>query len=58
VIYLSEPYERLTPGQLTMAKGVWTVHHEIDTWLMAHGIYTETPHMTAPQKPRSSMYET
>lgn len=34
VIYLTEPREALTPGQLTMAKGVATVHAEIAGWLL------------------------
>lgn len=42
VIFLSEPYERLTPGQLAMAKGVRTVHDEIEGWLASHGLLTES----------------
>jgi hypothetical protein len=41
VIYLSDPYERLTTGQAAMAKGVATVHDEIEPWLNEHGITTE-----------------
>lgn len=54
VIYLSHPRERLNAGQLTMAKGVASVHDEIEPWLRVHGIRTEHP-MTAHQVPRSSM---
>lgn len=43
VIYLSEPHELLSTGQLAMAKGVRTVHDEIEDWLGAHGITTEYP---------------
>lgn len=43
VIYLSESYEALTPGQRTMAKGVATVQDEIDDWLAEHGVITEYP---------------
>ena len=41
VIYLREPHESLTPGQRTMAKGVETVHREIEPWLEEHNIMTE-----------------
>lgn len=41
VIYLDEPHEALTPGQLTMAKGVETVHAEIEGWLQEHGVTTD-----------------
>lgn len=41
VIYLAEPHEALTTGQATMAKGVRTVHDEIEPWLEQHGIKTE-----------------
>lgn len=40
IIYLDEPYETLTHGQRTMAKGVRTVHDELAPWLST---------MTAPQ---------
>jgi hypothetical protein len=33
VIYLSEPHERLTAGQRSMAAGVATVHAGIEDWL-------------------------
>lgn len=55
VIYLSEPHETLTPGQAAMAKGVRTVHDEIDGWLVQHGIRTEYP-MIPHQKRGLSMY--
>lgn len=42
VIYLSEPHEALSKGQAAMAKGVATVHAEIEPWLNEHGITTET----------------
>lgn len=41
VIFLSEPYETLSKGQASMAKGVETVHAEIDSWLAEHGVTTE-----------------
>jgi dephospho-CoA kinase len=41
VIYLREPHEELTSGQRSMAKGVETVHREIESWLEEHGITTE-----------------
>lgn len=41
VIYLNEPYETLGKGQATMAKGVRTVHDEIEGWLDEHGVKTE-----------------
>lgn len=41
VIYLREPYEKLTPGQSTMAKGVRNVHDKIVSWLEQYGILTE-----------------
>ena len=41
VIYLSEPHETLVKGQTSMAKGVRTVHDEIESWLEEHGIKTE-----------------
>lgn len=55
VIYLSEPHETLTSGQLAMAKGVRTVHDEIDGWLVQHGIRTEYP-LIPHQKRGLSMY--
>lgn len=41
VIYLDGPHEPLSSGQLAMAKGVRTVHDEIEGWLRDHGIDTE-----------------
>lgn len=41
LIYLREPHETLTPGQRTMAKGVETVHRELEDWLAQHGVTTE-----------------
>lgn len=41
VIYLTEPYEPLTPGQASMAKGVEKVHRELVDWLNEHGVATE-----------------
>ena len=41
VIYLSTPHIELTPGQRSMAKGVETVHREIEPWLDEHGVRTE-----------------
>lgn len=41
VIYLGDPHVELTPGQAAMAKGVATVHMEIEGWLAAHGVVTE-----------------
>lgn len=41
VIYLRVPCETLTGGQTSMAKGVRTVHDEIEPWLLEHGIRTE-----------------
>lgn len=41
VIYLSEPHQPLAKGQETMAKGVRTVHDEIEPWLRKHGVQTE-----------------
>lgn len=41
VIYLETAHEELTKGQASMAKGVATVHREIDQWLADHGIETE-----------------
>lgn len=41
VIYLRTPHEELTPGQRSMAKGVETVHREIEPWLEAHNVRTE-----------------
>jgi dephospho-CoA kinase len=41
VIYLAEPHNTLSKGQATMAKGVRTVHDEIEGWLEEHGITTE-----------------
>lgn len=38
MIYLTDPYEKLSPGQLAMAKGVATVHAEIAGWLREHGV--------------------
>jgi hypothetical protein len=38
VIYLHTPYEALSKGQATMAKGVETVHAEIEPWLRQYGI--------------------
>lgn len=60
VIFLYMPYEPLSKGQNAMAKGVATVHEEIESWLRQHGIRTEygDGNMTAPQDQRSSMSET
>ena len=41
VIYLTEPHESLSKGQQSMAKGVASVHAEIEPWLNEHGITTE-----------------
>lgn len=41
VIYMDEPHETLSKGQATMAKGVRTVHDEIEGWLEEHGVTTE-----------------
>lgn len=41
VIYLTETFEEPTAGQRTMAKGVETVHREIEGWLAQHGVRTE-----------------
>lgn len=41
VIYLDGPHEPLSSGQLAMAKGVRTVHDDIEGWLCDHGIDTE-----------------
>lgn len=41
VIYLREPHEPWTSGQRSMAKGVETVHREIEPWLDEHGVRTE-----------------
>lgn len=41
VIHLRDPHEPLSKGQLTMAKGVETVHAEIESWLRKHGVVTE-----------------
>lgn len=41
VIYLSETHQPLAKGQETMAKGVRTVHDEIEPWLRKHGVQTE-----------------
>ena len=41
VIYLETPHEPLTPRQQGMAKGVRTVHDEIEEWLAEHGVQTE-----------------
>lgn len=41
VIYLREPHETLTPGQTSMAKGVATVHRQLEDWLSDHDINTE-----------------
>ncbi len=42
VIYLSEPHEEITPKQIAMMKGVFTVHsRDVEPWLRSHGITTE-----------------
>jgi GTPase SAR1 family protein len=41
VIYLETPHEPLSKGQSAMAKGVATVHAEIEDWLREHNIETE-----------------
>lgn len=38
---LQTPHETLTPGQRSMAKGVETVHREVELWLAEHGMETE-----------------
>lgn len=43
VIYLRDAYERTTSKQDAMAKGVLTVHLEIEPWLLEHGITTKYP---------------
>lgn len=40
VIFLHTPHGELTRGQVTMAKGVESVHAEIEPWLREHGILT------------------
>lgn len=40
VIFLHTPHEPLSKGQATMAKGVESVHSEIEPWLREHGILT------------------
>jgi len=40
VIFLHTPHGELTRGQLTMAKGVESVHAEIEPWLREHGVFT------------------
>ncbi len=37
IIYLIEPYQKLTPGQAAMAKGVKTVYDEIHPELLRRG---------------------
>ncbi|HZJ67842.1 MAG TPA: hypothetical protein VFD36_30270 [Kofleriaceae bacterium] len=42
VIYLAEPHEEITPKQIAMMKGVFTVHsRDVEPWLRSHGITTE-----------------
>lgn len=41
LIYLVEPHTGTTPAQRAMAKGVRTVHDEIEGWLARHGVLTE-----------------
>lgn len=41
VIYLTETFKEPTAGQRAMAKGVETVHREIEGWLSEHGVRTE-----------------
>jgi hypothetical protein len=41
VIYLAKPLLALTSRQEAMAKGVRTVHDEIEGWLAEHGVPTE-----------------
>ncbi len=48
VIFLRGARERTTAKQDAMAKGVLTVHLEIEPWLLQHGIATEYP-VTAHQ---------
>ncbi len=43
VIFLTMPHDLRTKGQASMAKGVETVHAEIEEWLAAHGVATERP---------------
>lgn len=50
VIYLNEPYEPLAKGQETMAKGVLTVHAEIEDWLVEHGVAIEYRHREQPAR--------
>lgn len=55
VIYLREPHDALSKGQAAMAKGVASVHAEIEGWLRQHGVITEYPSMTAHQLRAPSM---
>lgn len=41
VIYMEQTYVRLNDGQDRMAKGVETVHREVERWLVQHGVRTE-----------------
>ncbi|HEY0194872.1 MAG TPA: hypothetical protein VGC42_27355 [Kofleriaceae bacterium] len=41
MIYLRTPHETLMSGQTSMAKGVATVHRELECWLDEHGVATE-----------------
>ena len=41
VIFLTTPHVERLAGQVAMARGVQTVHDEIEPWLNEHGITTE-----------------
>jgi hypothetical protein len=46
VIYLDLPFEKWTPGQQAMGRGVATVHeNDVEPWLREHGMRTEHPHI-------------
>ena len=48
VIYLTTAHTPLSPGQIRMEKGVVTVHRQIETWLVEHGLKTERMSTTMP----------
>ena len=41
VICCMTPFEERKAGQIAMARGIQTVHEEIEPWLREHGITTE-----------------
>lgn len=43
VIFLTEPHGNRSKGQIAMAKGVATVHAEIQQWLRDAGVRTDIP---------------